>query len=153
MSGKRRLLWLLTGSGGLLLALAFYLWLILLSPFGYEPPEQSVALQEGQHHGLFVYGTLRNPLVRLLVTGQWVESTPARVQGYRREGLNLVPDDDASVAGELLWIQTDTLQRLDRYERLGERYQRRRLPPEQTSIEGTAPEAYTGEPVWFYQRL
>lgn len=89
---KVTLKWLFIGTSVALLALIFSLWLMLLSPFGYTPHEQSLSLEEGQHHELFVYGTLCNPLIRLLVTGSPIESTDVQMRGYRREGLNLVED-------------------------------------------------------------
>lgn len=112
-----------------LLALALllpplYLWWVLFSPWGYVPPEGLPAHPEAGLQAVFVYGTLRNGLVRRIVVGRAVESAPASLPGYRKVGLDLQPAADESVPGERLVVTTSELLRLDRYERLGIRYER-----------------------------
>lgn len=133
--------WLLLTVLGIFLAGSFYLWLILFSSLGYEIPPESLALEPDQQHSLFVYGTLRNPLIRYLVIGRSVAYSPATASGYRRQGLNLEAAEDSEVRGKLLTVDSDELRRLDRYERLGVRYERVRLTLEE------------GQQAWVYQRL
>lgn len=122
------------------LAVAGWLWLTLLSPWTYERPDHLAPVAPGSHQ-LFVYGTLRHAPVRWLVYGRAGDPEPVRVAGYRREGLDLVADADASVEGLLLKVNAEELRRLDRYERLGIRYRRVRIP------------LADGRDVWTYRRL
>jgi gamma-glutamylcyclotransferase (GGCT)/AIG2-like uncharacterized protein YtfP len=79
--------------------------------------------------------------VRRLVTGEQIESTAASLSGFRREGLDLVADPDAVTRGELLSVTPESLRRLDRYERLGIRYERILVP------------LTSDEQVWVYMRI
>lgn len=100
-----------------------YLWWVLLSPFGYAAPPDLPPYADGSQ-AVFVYGTLRHGLVRRLVIGRQVESSPARLPGYRRQGLDIQPEPGAVVEGERIDVEVEELRRLDRYERLGIRYER-----------------------------
>ncbi len=113
----------------LLLALTasvlFYLWLTLLSPYGYEYPEtMAPAPTEAGHHLVFVYGTLRFAPVRWIVTGRSGDPEPHTLEGYRKTGLDIEPAPESEVEGMILTVSRDELRRLDRYERLGVKYQR-----------------------------
>lgn len=108
------------------LMLPLYLWWILLSPWGYAPPVGLPPYTEGPH-AVFVYGTLRHDLLRCIVVGRQVASAPVRLPGYRKIGLDLRPAAGESVAGERFIVSTPELRRLDRYERLGIRYERIKL--------------------------
>ncbi|MDF1614552.1 gamma-glutamylcyclotransferase family protein [Desulfurivibrio dismutans] len=90
---------------------------------------------------VFVYGTLRSSLVRHLVFGGGGDPRPAVLPGFRRQGLALLDDESAEVPGLLLQISAAELAAMDRYERLGVRYQR--LPV--TLADGTE--------AWVYRRL
>ncbi|MCH4562830.1 gamma-glutamylcyclotransferase [Halomonas sp. EGI 63088] len=125
---------------GLPLAVAGWLWLALLSPFTYDPPDDLPAIADGRHE-VFVYGTLRSGLVRWVVTGRIGESTPAVLEDFRREGLDLVEAPGARVEGEVIDVSAEELARLDRYERLGLRYER------------VTVELVDGREVWVYRRL
>jgi len=127
--------------GGLLSAAGMYLWWVLLGPWGYVlPPGYNVP--EGPcDQRVFVYGTLRNPLVRWLIVWRRVPTIPAAVVGFEKEQLNIQPLSDGRVPGEVFAVQPAELDRLDRYERLGVRYERVCLALE------------SGEPVWVYRRL
>lgn len=127
--------------GLLAVALVFYLWFTLLSPFGYQPPENQVILEENQSHSLFVFGTLRQPWVRWLVMGRAGDTEPAVLEGYRKQALDITPETGARVAGEVIEVDTGELARLDRYERLGVRYER------------IAMELADGRTAWVYRRL
>ncbi|CAM3971001.1 gamma-glutamylcyclotransferase family protein [Vreelandella rituensis] len=126
--------------GLVVVAVAGWLWLSMLSPWFYDRPE-SLAPVEDRQHDVFVYGTLRFAPVRWLVMGSTGTPEPAVLEGYRREGLDLKADDDAQVEGLRLEVSADELRRLDRYERLGIRYQRDKL------------KLKDGTPVWVYRRF
>ncbi|ALM52540.1 gamma-glutamylcyclotransferase family protein [Halomonas huangheensis] len=115
-------------------------WLVWRSPLGYDRPENLPTVDAGPHE-VFVYGTLRYPVVRWLVTTDFLASTPAMLEDYRRDGLDVRIDPGSQVKGELLVVDRDTLLELDRYERLGIRYQRIRV------------ELANGQQAWLYQRL
>lgn len=131
----------LVTSLALVLALALYLWLTLLSPFGYQAPENLPVIDPNREHRVFVYGTLRSPLVRWLVLGDRLDPEPATLPGFRKEALDIKPDADSNVQGLVFKVAPEQLRRLDRYERLGLRYQRVLL-----GLEG-------GSQAWVYQRL
>ncbi|KJZ16697.1 hypothetical protein TW86_07115 [Halomonas sp. S2151] len=126
--------------GALIIGLYGWFWYTYQSPYGYTSPAAMEQSADGPHR-VFVYGTLRSPWVRWLVTGERLESTPALLPGYRREGLDLEVDRDDQVAGQLLAVDSETLAELDRYERLGVRYERVRLT------------LARGDEVWAYRLL
>jgi gamma-glutamylcyclotransferase (GGCT)/AIG2-like uncharacterized protein YtfP len=125
----------------ILLVGALYLWLEVLRPIGYPPPPEWATLEPGRTHHVFVYGTLRYPLVRWLVYGRTGEPVPARLPGYRKQGLDIKADPSATVEGLRLTVSNAELRALDRYERLGIRYRRLRVTLDDG---GTA---------WVYQRI
>ncbi len=90
---------------------------------------------------MFVYGTLRRPLVRWLVMGDRLDPKPAVLPGYQKEALDITPDADSQVEGLVFKVTPEQLRRLDRYERLGLRYDRLLL------------ELEDGSRAWVYQRL
>ncbi|EPC04432.1 hypothetical protein L861_03660 [Litchfieldella anticariensis FP35 = DSM 16096] len=132
--------YLLLGTTGTTLAVFGYLWLTLLSPFTYHPPEGLPTIKSGEHQ-VFVYGTLRYPLVRWLVYGRTGNPEPATLEGYRRKALDLATAPKGKVEGLLLRVSAKELARLDRYERLGIRYER------------TRETLSNGQQVWAYRRL
>jgi len=119
---------------------AGWLWLTMLSPWFYERPA-GLADIEQRTHQVFVYGTLRYAPVRLVVMGSFGDPTSAVLEGFQRNGLDLAPHPDSSVEGLLLQVSADELTRLDRYERLGIRYERVTI----TLRDGTS--------AWVYRRL
>jgi gamma-glutamylcyclotransferase (GGCT)/AIG2-like uncharacterized protein YtfP len=106
-----------------LLAVMGWLWLTMLSPFTYERPDHLPDIEEGEH-AVFVYGTLRFAPVRWVVMGRAGETEPAMLEGFRRDGLDLTEAPGERVEGEVIVVDADELERLDRYERLGIRYER-----------------------------
>ncbi|MGM0535011.1 MAG: gamma-glutamylcyclotransferase family protein [Pseudomonadota bacterium] len=122
----RPLKWL----GGLALGtpvvLAGWLWLSLLSPWTYDRPDHLAPVQEGPHR-VFVYGTLTHAPVRWLVYGRTGDPEPAVLEGYRRNDLDLEETPLGEVEGLVLTVDAAELARLDRYERLGLRYDRVRV--------------------------
>ncbi len=131
-------LFLLGGAGIVVL----YLWVQLLSPFGFEYPEEMAPqATESGYHKVFVYGTLRFAPVRWVVKGRVGETESHTLSGYRRTGLDLQKDPDSEVEGYLLRVSSEELRRLDRYERLGLRYERRLVQLEDS------------RQAWVYQRL
>ncbi len=136
----RRLHLLLVTLIGLPLAVAGWLWLTMLSPFTYDRPDHLPEIDEGPHE-VFVYGTLRSGLVRWVVTGRAGESRPATLEDFRRSALDLEEAPGERVQGEVITVSAEELARLDRYERLGIRYERVRL----TLADGSE--------AWVYRRL
>ncbi|SFU28508.1 gamma-glutamylcyclotransferase family protein [Halomonas korlensis] len=122
------------------LAVAGWLWLTMLSPFMYDPPAHLEPVAEGPHR-VFVYGTLRYAIVRWVVMGRAGESHPATLDGFQRNALDIVASPQASVEGEVIKVSAEELARLDRYERLGLRYERVRL------------DLSDGREAWVYRRL
>ncbi|WP_434985664.1 gamma-glutamylcyclotransferase family protein [Vreelandella zhaodongensis] len=127
-------------STALMIAVAGWLWLTMLSPWFYERPSHLPSIEE-RTHGVFVYGTLRYSPVRLVVMGSSGNPQAARLEGFTKEGLDLAPDPNSHVEGLRLEVTADQLLRLDRYERLGVRYER----VKQTLTDGST--------AWVYLRL
>lgn len=133
----RRTPFLAAGAAATLVA--GYLWYALFSPFGYEAPP-APTMGPGTHV-VFVYGTLRFAAVRWLVVGDTGDTASAVLPGYRRNGLDIEPHAGYAVRGVVMEVDADALQRLDRYERLGIRYDRIRV-----TLAG-------GQRAWAYRRL
>lgn len=129
------------GALGVLSATGMYLWWVLLGPWGYVMPEGYEAPEGPCDQRVFVYGTLRNPLVRWLIVGRRISTAPAAVSGFDKQRLDIQPLPDGRVPGEVFSVAPKELARLDRYERLGVRYERVCLALD------------SGEPVWVYRRL
>ncbi len=126
----------------LLIALASgYLWVVFASPYGYTPPENLPAIARQEPQRVFVYGTLRFGVVRWLVYGRWGDPRPSVLPGYHREGLDIERQPGAEVEGYVLSVSGEELANLDRYERLGVRYNRHRLT------------LANGQEVWVYARI
>lgn len=118
-----------------------YLWYALLSPIGYQAPPGMPPVDETRTHRVFAYGTLRSRVLRWMVIGRAGDDQPATLPGYRRDGLDIAPAPGAETDGEVFEVSADELRRLDRYERLGIRYER----VERTLADGTK--------AWVYRRL
>ncbi len=125
----------LAAAGGLLFA-----WWVWLGPYGHTLPDPLPGAGEADSYPIFAYGTLRNPFVRWLIIGRRVDTHPAALPGYRKEALDVLPDPDSTTEGIVFEVDLTELRRLDRYERLGTRYERVRLPLENGSA-------------WVYRRL
>jgi len=138
---KRWLLRILLAVGTGATVLLAWLWFTLFSPWGYTPPPDQPPIAQKQTQQVFAYGTLRQPVVRWLVIGRLPDVQPAALPGFRKQGRNVLPQPGAQTRGEVFAVSADELRRLDRYERLGLRYQRRRLP------------LASGSMAWVYQRL
>ncbi|MFP4137691.1 MAG: gamma-glutamylcyclotransferase family protein [Halomonas sp.] len=132
--------WLTTALLVAPLGIAGWLWWSLLSPYTYDRPDHLPAIQEGTHE-VFVYGTLRHAPVRWLVYGRVGDPRPAVLQGYRRDGLDVDKAPEGHVEGLIIEVDAHELARLDRYERLGIRYEREKV----TLADGTR--------AWIYRRL
>lgn len=141
-SGKRR-----AGLPALLLALVTGLGVITyytqIQPGALIPvdPIEIVMPEEEGPHRIFVYGTLRSPFVRFVVTGRVRAQEPATLPGFRRIGRDITYDPDTAVEGYVIYVSTAELRRLDRYERTGQRYERVELILDD------------GEPAWVYRML
>lgn len=86
---------------------------------------------------LFIYGTLKHPIVRWLLLRKRVPVTPATLPQYRKVGRNVVPDEQASVSGFILEVNERQLAILDRYEKVPLKYER-----ESHMIDGIETEVY-----------
>ncbi|MFG6666583.1 gamma-glutamylcyclotransferase family protein [Halomonas sp. HNIBRBA4712] len=124
----------------LLLGMALWLWLTMLSPWFYERPAHLAPIEQRPHQ-VFVYGTLRLAPVRWVVMGSNGEPRADTLAGFHRDGLDLSPAPAQTVPGLLLTVTPHELSKLDRYERLGVRYRR-----EEQVLE-------SGERAWVYRRL
>lgn len=122
------------------LAILAWLWLTMLSPWTYQRPDDLPPVAEGTQ-AVFVYGTLTYAPVRWLVYGRAGDPSPAVLPGFERHGLDLSPRHSSRVDGLVLKVSGDELARLDRYERLGLRYERIHVP------------LASGEQAWVYLRL
>ena len=127
-------------SATLAMGIAGWLWLTMLSPWFYERPAHLPVIEQRTHY-VFVYGTLRYSPVRWVVMGGSGNTQPALLEGFTKEGLDLAPDANSYVEGLQLTVTADQLARLDRYERLGIRYERIK----QTLADGST--------AWVYVRL
>ncbi|TVP51273.1 MAG: gamma-glutamylcyclotransferase [Halomonas sp.] len=114
---------LLIGSGLGLISVAGWLWLTMLSPWFYDRPDDLPDIEQRSHQ-VFVYGTLRLAPVRLVVMGSFGAPEEAVLEGYQRSGLDLSQQPGSQVEGLRLRVDATELARLDRYERLGIRYER-----------------------------
>lgn len=123
-----------------LLGIAGWIWLTMLSPWFYERPDDLADIEQ-RNHQVFVYGTLRYAPVRLVVMGSFGDPEKAVLEGYQRNGLDLSSQPGSKVEGLLLRVDADELARLDRYERLGVRYERVEITLED------------GSRAWVYLRL
>ncbi|MGM0521240.1 MAG: gamma-glutamylcyclotransferase family protein [Pseudomonadota bacterium] len=124
----------------LLIAIATWLWLTMLSPWFYDRPDHLSPIQSRPHQ-VFVYGTLTYAPVRLVVMGTLADPEPARLENFTREGLDIAPAPGEHIDGLRLTVTPEELARLDRYERLGIRYERVKLP------------LANGTNAWVYRRL
>lgn len=111
----------------LLVSATGYLWLTFVSPYGYTPPADLPAIDQNATHSVFVYGTLTRSWVRWLVMGRTGNSKPAALPGFRKEALDIKADAAAVTQGEVITVNAAELSALDRYERLGVRYERVKL--------------------------
>lgn len=123
-----------------LVGIATWLWLTMLSPWFYDRPDHLSPIQSHPHQ-VFVYGTLTYAPVRLVVMGTLADPKPARLENFTREGLDIAPAPAEHIDGLRLTVTPEELARLDRYERLGIRYERVKL----TLADGTN--------AWVYRRL
>lgn len=117
------------------------LWWTHFSPYGYQTPASYSISYSDEPQRVFVYGTLRHPALRWLVTGQSLTTRPAILPNYRKQGLDIVPAPDDHTEGLVFYVDQPSLRRLDRYERLGIHYTRERLP------------LADGDPAWVYRRM
>ncbi|MGM0769121.1 MAG: gamma-glutamylcyclotransferase family protein [Pseudomonadota bacterium] len=125
-----------------MIALAIgYLWLTFASPFGYNPPDNLPAIDDDATYSVFVYGTLTEPWVRWLVMGRAGQGETAQLPGFRKDQLDIKPVAGAVTEGEIIEVNAEELRALDRYERLGIRYERVEL------------ELKNGETVWVYRLM
>lgn len=90
---------------------------------------------------VFAYGTLTYAPVRFAVTARWLDTQTALLDGYIKDGLDVRPQSGALVEGVVFEVDERVLARLDRYERLGVRYERYEV------------ELQDGTTAWIYRRI
>ncbi len=86
--------------------------------------------REKKHmEALFVYGTLQDLTIQKQLIGRTPESEPATLSGYHKHTDDVypvaLPEDGASIAGQVLYVTPDELALLDVYE--GDAYERVRV--------------------------
>lgn len=110
----------------MILVVAGGLYYSQIQPGGMRAPSVAVMarLEREAERPVFAYGTLTSPLVRFVVTLGVQDPRPASLEGYRRVGRNILPDESGVVEGVLFEVTPGELRRLDLYERVGTRYER-----------------------------
>jgi hypothetical protein len=99
-------------------------WSVRHAPFYLPTIENRLPVESDEELRVFGYATLTIPLVRLVVAGRPLPSSPATLSGYSRDGRALHRDVDGQVEGRVFDVTLNDLHRIDRYERLGTRYDR-----------------------------
>ncbi|WP_209426567.1 gamma-glutamylcyclotransferase family protein [Pararhodobacter sp. SW119] len=118
----RRLLLLIIAMA---LTIALALGVIWRTPvFLPQLTEAAPAIPVGDQR-VFGYATLTNPLVRSVVAGRWLPGEAVVLPGFERVGRHLVEAPETRVPGIVFTVDPAALERIDRYERAGERYMRR----------------------------
>lgn len=118
-----------------------YWYYVMLSPQGHTLPPDPDGIYLRAEQGLFAYGTLTLPIVRWVVIGESVPAESASLDGFQRQGLDLVAAPGQQVTGKYLLVSGPQLRRLDRYERLGSQYYRERY------------KLTDGRQAWVYRRI
>lgn len=83
--------------------------------------------REARTESVFVYGTLLNPYIRSVVCLCTTTPTEATLPDYRKVRRNIIPDNTHEVTGAVIRVSPLELRRLDRYERVPTKYQRREI--------------------------
>ena len=92
------------------------------------------ATPEERTETLFIYGTLENPAIRFLMCRCITIAEPATLTGYQQVGLNIEPNSDDTVLGELIKLSPEELARLDRYEEVPDNYVRKQVTVNQALV-------------------
>lgn len=98
------------------------LTLLALSGFVYVTATDAPTWERTER--VFVYGTLTNPAVRFMVCRCHTPLIPATLKNYHKQGLTIIPDENATVSGGVIAVSPTELARIDRYERVPDRYRR-----------------------------
>ncbi|PXX89602.1 gamma-glutamylcyclotransferase [Marinobacter vulgaris] len=138
---KKPILYTLAAIATLIVLGIGYLWLTFASPYGYNPTGDLPDIDEDATYSVFVYGTLTEPWVRWLVMGRAGDGEPAKLPGFRKEELDIKPVEGAVTEGQVITVNAEELRALDRYERLGVRYERVQLTLQD------------GDPAWVYRLM
>lgn len=116
-------------------------WWIWLNPYSFTFSDTTLNIDQEAEHRVFAFGTLTNPFVRTLVIFGYVPTEPGTLEDYQRHRLDLLPKEGATTNGRVFYVTARQLRRLDRYERVGVKYERY---------------LYTlsdGKPAWVYRRI
>lgn len=124
-----------------LLVLVVGFWWVWLNPYSFTFSETTLTIDQEAEHRVFAFGTLTNPIVRSLVIFGYVPTEPGALEGYSRHRLDLLPQEGAVTQGRVFYVNAVQLRRLDRYERVGVKYERYLYILKD------------GEPAWVYRRI
>lgn len=123
------------------MVLTTWLWFCLFSPWRYMPPDDWLPIEANTTHYVFAYGSLQNSLLRRWVIGRHVPTVLATLNDHIKVGLNIEKQKGGVTKGLLFMVDNTELGRLDRFERLGVRYERVEMVLE------------SGITAWVYRRL
>lgn len=125
----------------IVLIAALIFWWVWINPFNFTHTT-STDYEEGRaSHRVFAFGTLKNPWVRTLIMRAYAPTEDAILPDYRRQRLDLCAEQGSETHGLVFEATQAQLQRLDRYERVGVKYER------------VLHLLKDGEPAWVYRIL
>jgi gamma-glutamylcyclotransferase (GGCT)/AIG2-like uncharacterized protein YtfP len=90
--------------------------------FLYQPPKA-----EPDDNSVFVYGTLKYPIIRNLVCLCRSATTETTLQGFRKNNLNILPSEGDEVKGKIIYVDDEELARIDNYEDVPDKYRREKI--------------------------
>jgi gamma-glutamylcyclotransferase (GGCT)/AIG2-like uncharacterized protein YtfP len=79
---------------------------------------------EPTDHSVFVYGTLKYPVIRNVICLCRSETQDVVLVDYKKAGLNIVPEPGSEVVGKIIHVSDAELARLDWYENVPDKYRR-----------------------------
>jgi gamma-glutamylcyclotransferase (GGCT)/AIG2-like uncharacterized protein YtfP len=98
------------------------LLVFLLAGFLLSPPKL-----KPNDHSVFVYGTLKYPIIRNVVCLCRSETNKVSLPDFKKDGLNIVPSVGDRVEGRIIYVSEKELDRLDRYENTPIKYRREEI--------------------------
>ncbi|CUS49160.1 MAG: AIG2-like family [Idiomarinaceae bacterium HL-53] len=102
----------------------FAAWWTWVSPYNFTYSETTLTLEPEAEHRVFVFGTLKNPIIRSFIMRTYAPTERALLPGYQKTKLDLKPNAEANTEGVVFYATSAQLRRLDRYERVGVKYER-----------------------------
>jgi len=68
-----------------------------------------------------------NPIARVYACHCFTTLKPAVLPGYEKQGRNIIPADDSSVPGGIIFVSRSELEQIDRYEGTPNTYRREQI--------------------------